>query len=194
MSLKNDLLECLNIKDRLERQVSIAGIITATLEPLNIRPIVVGGTAVEFYTLGQYATLDIDFVGIINDKMKKALADLGFLKEGRYWRIPQTDIMIEFPSDELAGTIDKVQPVEFGGRKAYFIGIEDLILNRVQEAKHWNYPDSAEWARTLMITHYDNVDWSYCHKRVHEYDCAEKFEEIQRAAKKIKRQIDEQKY
>ena len=194
MSLKDDLLECNAIRDRLERQVSIAGIITEALKPLGITPIVVGGTAVEFYTLGQYATLDIDFVGIINDEMKKVLEeDLGFLKDGRYWRIPQTDIMIEFPSDELAGTADKVQPVEYGGRQAYFIGIEDIILNRVQEAKHWNYLDSAEWARTLMITHYDNIDWSYCHKKAHEYDCAEKFEEIQRSAKKIKKQMDEQK-
>lgn len=83
--------------------------------------------------------------------MKKDLADLGFLKDGRYWRSPETDIMIEFPSDELAGTADKVQPVEYAGRQAYFIGIEDIILNRVQEAKHWNYLDSAEWARTYLV-------------------------------------------
>lgn len=190
MSLKNDLVECILIRDRLERQVSIAGIITEALDPLGILPVVVGGTAVEFYTLGQYATIDIDFVGIINDEMKKVLAGLGFIRDGRYWRIPQTDIMIEFPSEELSGTLDKVQPVEFNGRKAYFIGIEDLILNRVQEAKHWNYSESAEWARTLMITHYDDIDWSYCHKKAHYYQCSEKFDEIQRSAKKIKKQMD----
>lgn len=58
MSLKDELLECIAIRDRLERQVGIAGIITEALKPLGITPIVVGGTAVEFYTLGQYATLD----------------------------------------------------------------------------------------------------------------------------------------
>jgi len=41
-----------------------------------------------------------------------------------------------------------------------------------------------------MIAHYDNIDWSYCHKRAHEYECADKFEEIQRSAKKIKKQMD----
>lgn len=60
MSLKDDLLKCADIKDRVKRQVSIAGIITRALEPLGITPIVVGGSAVEFYTFGQYATMDID--------------------------------------------------------------------------------------------------------------------------------------
>ncbi len=124
MSLRDDLLECINIKDRVERQVAAAGIITMALEPLGIIPIVVGGAAVEFYTLGQYATMDIDFVGIINDDM-----------------------------NILVGTMDKVQPVEYKGKQAYFIGIEDLILNRVQEAEHGKDLNSAEWARTLMVTH-----------------------------------------
>jgi hypothetical protein len=193
MSLKDELFESIKIKDKLERQITIAAIITEALEPVGITPIVVGGTAVEFYTVGQYATMDIDFVGVINEQMKMVLAELGFSKDGRYWRIPQTDVMIEFPSDVLVGDMDRVQPVEFGMRKAYFIGVEDLILNRVQEAKHWGYPESGEWARTLMVTHYDGIDWSYCHAKAHEYQCYEKFEEIQRFAKKIKRQMDEQR-
>ncbi|PKM83135.1 MAG: hypothetical protein CVU89_03135 [Firmicutes bacterium HGW-Firmicutes-14] len=102
MSLKKELLECLQIKDKNERQISIAGIITKALEPIGITPVVVGGAAVEFYTLGQYATMDMDFVGIINNEMKEIMAGLGFAKEGRYWRIPATDIMVEFPSDRLA--------------------------------------------------------------------------------------------
>ncbi len=191
MSLKDDLFKCINIEDRLKRQVTIASIITKALEPLGITPVVVGGAAVEFYTMGQYATMDIDFVGIINDEMKRALADLGFAREGRYWRIPETDVLIEFPSDELVGTMEKIQPVEHEGKEAFFIGIEDLILNRVQEAEHWKDLGSAEWARTLMVTHYADIDWSYCHQKADEFGCRKKFDEIQRVAKKIKKQIDE---
>lgn len=190
MSLKNQLLECLKIEDKTKRQICIAGIITETLEPLGITPIVVGGAAVGFYTVGQYSTMDIDFVGIINDDMKKKLSDLGFQKHGRYWRIPDTDIQIEFPSDKLVGNTDKVEPIEYNGKVAYFIGIDDLIINRVQEAEHWNDLNSFEWARTLMVSHYDLIDWPYCHKRANELYCKEKFEQIQRDAKKIKRQMD----
>lgn len=192
MNLKKELINSITIKDKVERQVVIAGIITKALGSIGITPIVVGGAAVEFYTLGQYATMDIDFVGVINDEMKKAMADLGFDRQGRYWRISGTDIMVEFPSDELVGTMDKVQPVEYKGKSAYFIGIEDLILNRVQEAEHWKDLNSEEWARILMVTHYDEIDWGYCHKKANEYECIKKFEQIQRKAKKIKHQMDSQ--
>ncbi|MBU7007081.1 UbiD family decarboxylase [Phosphitispora fastidiosa] len=191
MSLKEDILACLQIQDKNKRQISIAGIITKSLEPLGIIPVVVGGAAVEFYTLGQYATMDIDFVGTINNEMKEVMASLGFEREGRYWRIPGTDIMVEFPSDKLVGSMDKVQPVEHNGQQAYYIGIDDLILNRVQEAKHWNDMGSKEWARTLMVAHYDDIDWSYCHKNASKFGCRDKLEEIQKEAKKIKRQMDE---
>ena len=189
MSLKDELFECLDIKEKLKRQVSIAGIITEALKPLGIVPVVVGGAAVEFYTLGQYATMDIDFVGIINDEMKQVMTDLGFEREGRYWRIPESDIMVEFPSDKLVGTMDKVQPVESDGKEAYYIGIEDLILNRVQEAQHWKDLSSAEWARNLMVTYYADIDWSYCHEKANEAGCSKKFEDIQRLAKRIKKQM-----
>ncbi|MHB9095962.1 MAG: hypothetical protein ACYC21_14950 [Eubacteriales bacterium] len=86
-----------------------------------------------------------------------------------------------------------MQPVEYKGKTAYFIGIEDLILNRVQEAEHGKDLNSTEWARPLMVTHYDNIDWSYCHERANEFSCREKFDEIQRLAGKIKKQMDEPK-
>ncbi|MFZ5640318.1 MAG: hypothetical protein ACOY4Q_06480 [Bacillota bacterium] len=190
MSSKERLLECLKIEDRLKRQVSIAAIITEALEPLGITPVVVGGLAVEFYTLGQYSTMDIDFVGAINVEMKKIMSELGFVRDGRYWRVPGTDIMTEFPSDELDGSVEKVKVVEYEGKKAYFIGIDDLILNRSQEAKHWKDLDSEQWAMNLMLAYYDDMDWPYCHKTANKLDCLDKFEEIQRKVKSIKNQMD----
>jgi hypothetical protein len=157
------------------------------LEPLGIRPVVAGGTAVEFYTLGQYSTMDIDFIGIISDEMKKVMSEMGFKRDGRYWKIPDTDIMVEFPSEILEGNMDKVQPVEYQGRTAYFIGIEDLIINRCAEAKHWTDLSSEEWAANLLAAHYDEIDWSYCHKTANGLGCLDKFEEIQRRVKNIRR-------
>jgi zona occludens toxin (predicted ATPase) len=41
-----------------------------------------------------------------------------------------------------------------------------------------------------MVAHYDDIDWSYCHKNAAKLGCGEKFEEIQKEAKRIKRQMD----
>jgi len=193
MSSKQDLLACLKIEDRLKRQVCIASKITQALEPLGITPVVVGGLAVEFYTLGQYSTMDIDFVGATTDEMKQTLAEMGFERAGRYWRIPDTDIMIEFPSEILAGSINKIEPVEYEDQRVYFIGIDDLILNRCQEAKHWKDLNSEEWAKNLMVAYYSDVDWPYCHKTANELGCLDKFEEIQHRARSIVKKINTDK-
>ena len=45
-----------------KRKMYFVGILTKALEKFKIRPVVVGGHALEFYTLGGYATGDIDLV------------------------------------------------------------------------------------------------------------------------------------
>jgi len=51
------------------------------LAPRGIIPILVGGCAVEFYTLGSYATQDIDVVIPERREFDLALRALGFSKE-----------------------------------------------------------------------------------------------------------------
>jgi len=65
----------------------VCGVVTTALESENIRPIVVGGFAVEFYTLGSYATHDIDLVILEHEKANQIFQQLGFVKEGRHWYI-----------------------------------------------------------------------------------------------------------
>jgi len=189
--LREQLMNCVEIENRVRRQAGIAAVITKALEPLEIKPIVVGGSAVEFYTQGQYSTVDVDFVAVITEEVKKTMNDLGFIKKDKYWRIPDTDIMVEFPSDLLVGDLDRIEPVEYNGQIIYYIGIEDLILNRVSEAEHLNDFSSHEWARSLMAAYYDMIDWSYCHRVAIQLQCAKKFEKIQREAKKVLKEIEE---
>ena len=49
-------------KDKLLKKFEIIAIITEALKKLNVKPVIVGGQAVEFYTEGGYATMDIDII------------------------------------------------------------------------------------------------------------------------------------
>ena len=60
-------------------------------------PVVVGGLAVEIYTMGQYATLDIDIVTQRQDLAVDTFALLGFLKEVWHWYHPELEMAIEIP-------------------------------------------------------------------------------------------------
>ncbi|MCM8821052.1 MAG: UbiD family decarboxylase, partial [Candidatus Omnitrophica bacterium] len=50
------------IDNNFKQRLYFVGILTKYLKVKKIRPIVVGGHAVEFYTLGSYTTGDIDIV------------------------------------------------------------------------------------------------------------------------------------
>ncbi|MFQ6072300.1 MAG: hypothetical protein ACE5KT_06330 [Methanosarcinales archaeon] len=72
-------------KDLLRRRLLFIGWLTHLLEKHNIKPILVGGNALEFYTLGRYSTYDIDLVSSGRDIIDKELRKKGFKKTGRHW-------------------------------------------------------------------------------------------------------------
>ncbi|MFW5906567.1 MAG: DUF6036 family nucleotidyltransferase, partial [Desulfobia sp.] len=62
----------------------------------------------------------------------------------------------------LAGSRDKLTEVEVpGGRRVYFIGIEDIIIDRLNRFKHWQVTTDREWILGMMVFNYNEIDWDY---------------------------------
>lgn len=79
--------------------VDLAGRVATHLARHDIQVVLVGGLAVEIYTLNRYLTGDIDMVNTsINSPaaLKKAMAEIGFQKQGRVFENPTTNITVEF--------------------------------------------------------------------------------------------------
>ncbi|MEW6041172.1 MAG: UbiD family decarboxylase, partial [Elusimicrobiota bacterium] len=62
MSLQKLLAKAKKMNDKLKKYLFVIGILTKKLKSQNLRPVIVGGLAVEFYTVGGYSTGDIDLV------------------------------------------------------------------------------------------------------------------------------------
>ena len=91
--------------DKSTSMEELAAITTRHLHKNNIHVVVVGGFAVACYTYNQYLTCDIDMVDISYQKptiLAKAMAELGFYKQGRIFKSVKTDIVVEFPSAPLS--------------------------------------------------------------------------------------------
>ncbi len=73
----------LTIHNALKRRLLFIGWLTAELKSYVIEPILVGGNALEFYTLGAYATVDIGLVCPYPEKVDELLQREGFQREGR---------------------------------------------------------------------------------------------------------------
>ncbi|MGB9839493.1 DUF6036 family nucleotidyltransferase [Thermovenabulum sp.] len=160
----DDYLQLLKKENNpLKKALILTAIITEMLRKKKVMPILVGGRALEFYTLGGYATKDIDLV--INDResAKEVLAKLGFTKRPgeRHWYNEEIDLAIEIPDEELAGSLEKIIKVEIDDLEVNVIGIEDLIIDRLLAAKFWQSVDDEEWATKILAIHYQRIDFNY---------------------------------
>jgi hypothetical protein len=152
------------IKEPFKKRLFFVGILTEKLKDYNIKPILVGGNAVEFYTLGSYSTEDIDIVCYERDKVDKLLKDMNFNKVGRYWINGDLDIVLEIPDDKLSGNYSKIKTIEIEDLTVYIIGIEDLIIDRLNSCVHWKYSDDCEWAKELILLNKKIIDFTYLEK------------------------------
>lgn len=123
----------------------------------------VGGSAVEFYTTGGYASADMDLVMLHPEDADRILGASGFQRRGRYWSLPDTDLLVEFPGRTLTyapGAYDRLTEVEMGdGLAATIIGIEDILIGRLYAAVSERRANDRRWALEMAVLHYDRLDW-----------------------------------
>ena len=175
-------------KNKIYQNIALVAIITAALKEIDIRPIIVGGQAVEFYTAGGYSTMDVDLVTPANIKeIDPIIKDLGFKKEGKYWTYKQFDFALEIPGSDLAGDYDKVNEIEIEGLKAYIIGIEDIIIDRLNRYKFWKEYADQEWIVGMIYLNYEDIDWNYLYQKSESEKTLEELKEFKKIVdKKIK--------
>ena len=134
--------------------------------PNNKKPILVGGSAVEFYTLGTCKSIDIDLLAD-RESLIKVLEEMGFSKIGRHWFYTK-DIGIEIVGDSAEGR--RVNKIMHEGKLIHVVSIEDLIVDRLNACKHWKSQYDCEQAQVLFNVYSEKIDLDYLKKRMVEED------------------------
>lgn len=121
--------------------------------------VLVGGACICIYSENAYSSLDLDFIatGMAGrQNIRQALAEIGFTEEQRYFRHPETDYFIEFPSGPLA--IGDEPPGEIASR-TYPTGVlrllspTDSVKDRLAAYYHWKDRQSLEQAMLVAAGH-----------------------------------------
>ena len=160
--LRTELEYTKTIEDPLRRRLYVCALVTAALPHSNRLPyVVVVGNALEFYTLGDYTTADVDLVSGRRSEIGNILENWGFNRMRRHWYHADLDVAIEIPDDVLAGSEEEITQVEIEGLNVYIIGVEDLIVDRVNAYDHWRSIDDGDWAKELMALYKHEIDWDY---------------------------------
>ncbi|WP_102345128.1 DUF6036 family nucleotidyltransferase [Bacillus sp. Marseille-P3661] len=160
-------LQQLQSRNQFEKMLKVTAILTYLLEERRLRPIVVGGLAVEIYTRSDYTTTDIDLILSDREVANALLLELGFTKVGRHWYHEDLSVSIEIPNDILRDA-DEERVIELSlekDLKVYVIAIEDIILNRLRACVHWKSSSDCEWGKRMLLLHRERLDIPYMFKQ-----------------------------
>ena len=164
-NLKARLNRTKTLADPLQRKLWALAVVTKALEPERLRPILIGGTALEYYSLGGYATTDVDIALPYNPVVDRVFDKLGFKKEGRYWVCEELDMLFEAPAGILKGEDAELTKVAMDDLVCYILGLEDLIIDRLNGYVHWKWEDDGRWVRRLIALHRQEIDLEYLRRR-----------------------------
>jgi len=151
----------------LKRQLLLVALLTRLLKMVNQQaPIIIGGCALSYYSREVYFTSDIDLAYANREALDGVLKSIGFKKEGRYWVHGGLKMAIEAPASSLPGQDSPVEVVELGeDLQCSIIGIEDLVVDRLNAFKHWKSEIDGEMVELLIRRYRDDLDWSYLEKK-----------------------------
>lgn len=155
------------IESPLKRQLLMVALITNLLEQKGKdAPIVIGGCALSYYSREVYFTADIDLAYSDREALDVVLKEIGFKKEGRYWTNDELKIVIEVPASVLVGEDPPVEDVEIADNLyCRIIGIEDLIIDRLNACKYWKSEIDCEAVELLIKRYTKELDWAYLEKK-----------------------------
>ncbi len=154
-----------SIENLVDRKLYFMGLLTQEAEKRKVRPIVVGGSAVDIYTEGIYPSHDIDLVSnrkIIGEILENVF---NFKPSGRHWINEQIGLAVEVPGSSLAGEKNKVTVIRIENLKVYVIGFEDLIIDRLNACVHWKSETDCDQARYIIRYYRNRLDFGYLEKK-----------------------------
>lgn len=185
------------IENILKRKMTFMAMISRLIwEKTQKVPVIVGGHAVEMYTVGSYTSEDID-VKAPRKALVSVLQGLGFEHDGMHFFHKDLDIYIQWLGegvDPVFENPDRTVDMVIDPANALYvrvIGAEDLVIDRLMAYKFWKDSDSKVWASRIIDSVAETselgIDVEYLRKRADEEDVRDILEEILAASPTLKK-------
>ena len=147
--------------------------------------IVVGGSAIEFHTVGEYTSGDIDIVSSRSNALRKVLRRWEFTGGPRVWFNEDLGIAVDLVTYPYTGDLARTQVYTTPYGTIRVAGVEDLLVKRLASAKHWKIPGDIEHAKLLALLYGDRIDWDYVRKFAALHDVEDFLEALLKAINKV---------
>lgn len=140
----------------------LAGYVSEELSKRGIDTVLVGGACVTIYSENRYQSYDLDYVTYEDmRKVKKALAEIGFIEKSGYFQHEGCQWFVEFVSPPVAVGNEPVQ--KFNNVKTSLGTIkmlhpEDSVKDRLSSYYHWNDKQGLEQALNICLEQVIDLD------------------------------------
>jgi hypothetical protein len=130
----------------------LAAYISSHLRECAIEVVLSGGSCVMIYSPGKYVSMDLDFIDTrfaTQREIKEAMSVIGFIPKNRYFKHPETDLLVEFPTGPPAvgkEPIGSINKIEFSTGVLWILSPTDCVKDRLAAYYHWNDLQSLEQA------------------------------------------------
>lgn len=168
-------------RDPATRHLHFCALLSRELGGPGPQLIVVGGSAIELYTEGEYVSGDIDVVGD-RAHIERVLRDWGFDHRNREWYSKEWKLAVDIVNDltGMTGSRSRVRTLvtEFG--PVQLAAVEDLIVKRLTSAKYWSIPSDREHAAILARRYSDELDRDYISWAAKAAEVSDEWTELER--------------
>jgi hypothetical protein len=143
---------------------------------------VVGGSALEIYTTGVYVSDDVDLIVADRQRVAEVLRSWGFKLKGMYWTSPdfRPSVQIVGKYDSGSRRLSQVVFTRYGSVR--LAAIEDIVVKRLIEARHWNRPEALAEAMLAVSRYGADLDWDYINDIARRDLVADLAEDVRRRA------------
>ena len=140
----------------------LAALICDVYKKNGIDVVLSGGACVSIYTKNKYESFDLDFVLLSHIGRKKiglVLETLGFRKDGRHYRHPNTPYIVEFLFPPLSvgeEPVREIHEIRLGKTTLRLLSPTDCVKDRLAAFYDWN--DNPSLAQAIMVCKHTAVD------------------------------------
>ena len=175
----------------------LAAYISSHLQKHGIEVVLSGGSCVSIYSRNAYVSLDLDFIDnrfTRRKKLREALSEIGFMEENRYFKHPETKVIIEFPSGPLSVGEEPVKEIinlELATGTLRIISPTDCIKDRLAAFFHWQ--DRQSLAQAVLVAQSKKIDlseierWAKSEGKLQEFRKIREFRQIRKFLSKKKK-------
>ena len=169
----------------------LAALVSTHLDSKGIPCVLSGGACVTIYTQNRYLSYDLDFIERVSTarkELRKALAELGFYEEHRYFKHHETEFFVEFPAGPLSVGSEPVKDIKklsFETGILFLLSPTDCVKDRLAAYYFWNDQQALEQAK--LVAKNQPVDLDEIRRWSEVEDQLDKFKEIKRDLEVVSR-------